>query len=505
MKKKENRARIYGKMMLLEGGMLLVPILCLLFYPKESKYFPFFVLPGFGSILLGSMVLKRKSGAERVKKEKGFDRKAGSSIVLFAWVYGFLIAAVPFAALKGYTPTQIIFETVSGFTTTGLSTLDVTSMPHIFLFYRSFLQFMGGLGFVLMMLVFIQGKDSMELYWAEGHTDKLMPSIGRTAQVIFGIYSIFFVLGVGMYLLCKMPLFDSILNTMCALSTGGFSNKLNSIAEYHSMPIESVTVFLMLIGTTNFSVLLLLLKGKWRKLLKVSEIRFLAVVVALSVPLMAFLLVTQNQYEVKEAVRLSFFNIFSAASTTGFATSSYQNWAPGAVGIMIVLMLIGGGAGSTAGGMKLSRVYVVLRCLWVNVEKKFSPERQIKNSYYVKASEEKSIISTEVAGEAFTYIGTYLLLYLIGTLALTTTADCSLSEAMFEFASSLGTVGLSIGITSAEANGGTLWILIGGMVLGRLEIFTVFLGLAQWFGRNTIQEKRCYWRKEEKKKKIQGI
>ncbi len=468
----DEKSSIYGKLMILEGMIILVPIICILFWKEEAGLIFAFLIPGSVSVLAGFIICKLfVSDGKEKWKEKSW------TIVLFAWVYGFFIATIPFLALNGYSLTQVIFESVSGFTTTGLSVLNVTTMPHIFLFYRSFLQFVGGVGFVMMMLVFIQGKASMLLYSAEGHPDKIMPSIGKTARAIVGMYSAFLVIGTIMYCVVGMPLFDSIIHTMCALSTGGFSNKLNSIGEYNSFAIELVTIFLMLLGTTNFAVLLLLVRGKWKQFFKVSEMRFLGILILVFVPLLSYFLVIQNSYGITGALRTSLFNAFSALSTTGYATCSYSDWGAGALGIMILLMLIGGGIGSTAGGLKLSRVYLVLRMIIFNIKTKISSEHRVITMYYGKPSDEKCRIGKNVLDEAANYILLYLLVYIVGVLALCASSDCGLAEAMFEFASALGTVGLSIGITSYTANAATLWIEIAGMVLGRLEIYTIFIGI----------------------------
>lgn len=472
---KNTKSNVYGIMMMMEGAMLLFSLVVIPFYPEETVYIPYFAVPGGVSILLGRLLFMKNKTLRAI-----FQGNESSRVVLFSWGYGFFLSAIPFCGLKEYRWSQILFESVSGLTTTGLSVLDVEGMAHIYLFYRSFLQFLGGVGFVMMILVFIQDKDSMEMYSAEGHPDKLMPNIGMTAKVILLMYSGFLVIGTVLYVISGMPLFDSVLHTMCALSTGGFSNRLASIGAYDSVKIEIVTVLLMLIGTTNFAALLLLLRRKFKQFGKVSEIRFLAVLVVIFVPLLTVFLMCQNGYASGDAFRLSFFNAFSALSTTGYATCDYSTWGAGAIGIMVLLMLIGGGAGSTAGGIKLSRVYLVLRRFFYQVERRFVPERQVRNLYYVKPVEGRTQIKGKVLEEAETYMRMYLLLYVCGVLLLTVTAGCTLTEAMFEFASALGTVGLSIGVTSPSANDATLLVEIAGMILGRLEIFTVFLGIAGW-------------------------
>ena len=242
---------VMGKMMILEAAILLVPLLVRPFYRVEAGLAWQFLLPAAVGMALGLLVCRGK------KRKISTNR-----LVAFAWLYGFILAAVPFWLYGNVTPVQALFESVSGFTTTGLSVLNVEATPHIFLFYRAFLQYVGGLGFVMMMLLFVQEEDSAQLYQAEGHPDRLMPNIGKTAKVIGRMYGFFLLVGTLLYTLSGMPFFDSLVHAMCALSTGGFSNRLDSIGAYHSLPVEWITILLMLIGTTNFSLLLLLFRGR---------------------------------------------------------------------------------------------------------------------------------------------------------------------------------------------------------------------------------------------------
>ena len=224
----------------------------------------------------------------------------------------------------------------------------------------------------------------------------------------------------------------------------------------------------MLIGTTNFSLLLLLFKGRIRDFCKSSEIRFLGGLVLITVPVLSGFLVAGGK-TVKEGLRLSIFNAFSALSTTGYATDSFNEWSECALAVMILLMVIGGGLGSTAGGIKLARVCILMKNLVRNVRKKMVPDRTVLLTYYHKGTE-KELLENEQIEEASTYAGCYILIYILGTVLLTFFSGCTLVQGAFEFASSLGTVGLSIGVT----NFSTFLIEIVGMVLGRLEIFVIF-------------------------------
>lgn len=455
-----------GKMMVLEGCILFVPLLVLPFYRKEVVLSWQFLLPGMVSVVLGILFCHGKK-----------KKLCSSQLVVFAWMYGFVLAAVPFWLYGNVTLIQALFESVSGFTTTGLSVLNVETTPHIFLFYRGFLQYVGGLGFVMMMILFIQEKDSAELYQAEGHPDKLMPTIGKTAKVIAMMYGFFLIVGTALYTMFGMSFFDSIVHTMCALSTGGFSNRLESIGYYHSLPIEWITILLMLIGTTNFSLLLLLFRGRFKEFTKASEIRFLAGLTVIAVPIMTLFL-AKSGISLGHSAELSLFNAFSALSTTGYSTCSYSKWPQTALAIMILLMVIGGGIGSTAGGIKLGRVCKLMKNLIWNIKKKLLPERTVTLMYYSKGTEKELLERTQVE-EASTYAQTYLLIYVVGTIALTFFSGCTLLEGAFEFASALGTVGLSIGITNATTSSVCLLIEIIGMILGRLEIFVLLQAFAK--------------------------
>lgn len=314
-----------------------------------------------------------------------------SLTVLFAWGWGVWIGALPFIISGQLTVVQGLFEAVSGWTTTGLSVIDVQATPVIYLFHRSFMQYCGGLGFIMVMILFISSKQSMKLYSAEGHPDRIMPNIKKTAQVIFIIYNICLVFGTIAYRIAGMTWFDGICHGMCSLSTGGFSTKLNSIGEYDSLPIELITIILMLIGTTNFAALILLARGKVRSFSKVSEVKFMFLLLAVFIPPTAISLSQELDISFLEGLRKAMFDIVSAMSTTGYSTMSYAQWAHFAIGVLILMMVIGGGIGSTDGGIKLSRVYLMFRMAGSNIKRKLSPARNVEAPQYIRASGKEPI------------------------------------------------------------------------------------------------------------------
>lgn len=482
MKKTFSNCSTVGKLMVLVGLFILAPLAVLPWYPGELPYWWHFAVPGGGSALLGLLVCIFGKGDSEGSASWRSSMGQSSLTVLFAWGWGVLMGALPFTLSHQLTVVQSLFEAVSGWTTTGLSAIDVSVTPQIFLFHRSFMQYCGGLGFIMVMILFISNKHAMGLYSAEGHPDKIMPNIKKTAQAIFIIYNICLVLGSVAYRIAGMTWFDGICHAMCSLSTGGFSTKLGSIGEYDSLSIEIITIVLMIIGTTNFAALLLLAKGKVGAFFRVSEVRFMFLVFLVFIPITAFSLATGMGMGWGESFRRSSFDIVSALSTSGYCSMSYAEWPALAVGMMILAMLIGGGIGSTAGGIKLSRVYLLLRMAGSNIRKRLTPSCTVEAPSYMKATG-KEPIDRDLAEDTTGFVICYLCIYLTGSLLITLTADCSLTQAMFDFASSIGTVGLSIGITGPGTDAGTLIIEMVGMLMGRLEIFIVLVGITFGFGK----------------------
>lgn len=473
MKRSITRVSNVGRLTVLIGLLLLAPLLVLPFFPGDVRFAAAFLVPGGGSILLGLALCLRVRVYPMSMQEAAHH---GNLLVLYIWLYGCLAGALPFVLGGRLTFVQALFEAVSGWTTTGLSVMDVTITPPIFLFYRSFMQFCGGLGFVMIMMTFVQGRMGMLLYNAEGHPDKLMPTLRETVRTIVLMYMAFLSVGVAAYVLCGMPLFDAVLHTMGALSTGGFSNQPESIGAYRSVAIEGVTVVLMLVGTTNFAILLLIVRRKWRDAFRCSEVRFLGALLAVFVPVTALVLMTGLYMSLGEGIRQALFNIVSALSTTGYATMSYERWPQAALGIMILMMLIGGGAGSTAGGIKLSRTLIMLKASFAELRARVSPEHEVRTPFIVRAQGKTPVEGAMLRATAG-FVTLYLMLFAAGTLLLCMTESAPLASCMFEFASSLGTVGLSIGLTGPSTCAATLLVEIAGMLLGRLEIFLVFTGL----------------------------
>lgn len=465
-----------GSVSMVIGCILLIPLIMLLAYPQEAGEAKYFIIPGTLCIAAGYFLYHMGGGQYKWKNFK--DKE--NAIVTLSWVMVICFSSIPFLLTGKYNFTQAIFECTSGYSTTGLSVVDVTKASHLFLFFRSVMLFVGGIGLVLVVITVLSDRYGMKLFEAEGHSDKMVPNLLQSARVIFLIYSGYIAGGTILYMAFGMHWFDALNHAIAAISTGGFSTKAESIGYYHSTGIEVVTMVLMFLGGTNFMVHLALLKGKFRKVYTDCEFRFSLFVYPLAAVLLAVLAGYPLAGKMSEGVRMGLFQAISAMSTTGFQTvDSFNSWSPPMLFILIILMMAGGGAGSTAGGIKQYRVCIAAKEILWNFKKRIVNKRVIIPQKITRCGEE-----IEVDPERYRSNIDFLFLYFIflgiGTMIFTC-FGYSVQDSMFEMSSSLSTVGLSVGITGYDAHPVILWTSTIGMFLGRLEIYIVFITAARTY------------------------
>lgn len=457
-----------GTMLIGVGITLLMPLLIIPIYRNELNEIWCFVIPSILVIIIGYIMRSRMKHSE----EATLTLQEGGIIVVLAWFLTVIFSALPFILSGQLNFTQAIFEAVSGWTTTGLSVVDVTKTSHVFLLWRSIMQFLGGAGLAVVMLSSIIGPHGLGLYNAEGRSDKLLPNIAKSTKLIMTIYTGYVLAGTVLYIIAGMPWFDSINHSIAALSTGGFSTKPESIGAYDSVAIELITIILMLIGTINFAAHYVLLKGEIKKFFKIGEIKFMFFLLSFAIPIVSYFSLSKLFGSTGKVIRVGIFELVSALSTTGFSTVGYGDWDNFAIFGMIILMIIGGGAGSTAGGLKQYRVYIMLKSLIWDIKGYLLPKNVIRQNY-VNRPEGKYYVTKNHILEISNFATLYMITYAIGV-GILLLNGYPLKDSMFEFASSLGTVGLSVGITSPDAPGIVLWTETIGMMLGRLEFIVVF-------------------------------
>jgi trk system potassium uptake protein len=465
-----------GFVWLITGLIIILPATAVFFYPDQITAVWGFIGPGSLLALAGFLLWWWLAPANPAS----LTLTEGAVIVVLVWFAAILVGTVPFLLVESLTITQAVFESTSGWTTTGLSVIDVTTASPLTLLYRSLIQFVGGAGFAIIMLTLLLGPAGKGFTGAEGRGEQLEPHVRRSANLVIRLYLAYAVVGVlGLYL-AGMDWFDALNHAFTALSTGGFSTQVDSIGHWNNPIIEAFVIFLMLLGTTNFLTSYALVQGKFRAVLNHSEFRLMGVLLLVGLPLM-LLLVTLGLYPTTEqAVRVALFDTVSAISTTGFSTVAYTNWP--AVGwlFFIVLMLVGGGGGSTAGGIKQFRIYILLKSAVWEVRRLLWPAGTIREPDMWQADHHYFLSDKDIR-QAGSLVCLHLAAFLLLSLVIAA-HGYSLQDSLFEAASTVSTVGLSVGVTAADAPVSVLWAQIVGMLLGRLEYLVVIIGIIKIAG-----------------------
>ncbi len=468
----KNAIHIFGTLLLLAGGFPLLALLALPFFPNEGRYALAVAVPALAAMVTGALVR-----LVRPTREHRLTLQQSALLVVGLWVVIPLFTSFTFVLTGFLSFPQALFEALSGWTATGMTMLDVSTTPHVLLLLRSLTQFLGGVGLVLVVVAAMSDSYGMRLYGSEGHTDKLMPNLARSAQTILVLYTSSLAAGTIAYRIAGMPWFDAINHTMTALSTAGFSTQPDSIGHYDSLAIEIITIVLMMIGATPFAAHLLLLGRRLRVFARVGEIRFAVLLVAGLVVLTTVVALAEYYGSFWRGLRFATFNIVSAMTTTGFDTASIVTWPSFAFVALIVVMVMGGHAGSTAGGVKVGRIYLLARMFVWNIGRAFRPERS-RNELAMNGPAGKVFVTNELYSKAADYFFGYVTLMTIGT-AIVAAHGYSLKYSFFEVTSALGTVGMSTGIASPDAPGGVLWTLMVAMLIGRLEFYVVFVAVVK--------------------------
>ena len=417
------------------------------------------------------------------KTEKRLGKREGYIIVALVWIVFSLFGMLPFY-LSGAIPTitDAFFETMSGFTTTGSSILtDVETLSHGLHFWRALTHWLGGMGIIVLSLAILPffGIGGMSLYTAEatGATyEKLRPKIRDTAKLLWGIYVLLTAVEALCLSLLGMDVFEAICHSFSTLATGGYSTRNAGMAAFSPAIQYVVTIFMFLAGI-NFSMLYFLFKGKFNRLKEDEELHwYVGAVVVLTVVMTLGLLFLDKSYpatDVEKAFRDSEFVVVTLMTTTGFSGVDYTLWHPLLLCIAIFLLFTGASAGSTAGGMKWSR----LAFMFKNVRCEF--KRLIHPNAIIPVRMNGKVVNSSVANGIVAFLFVYMVTVLLGTIVFTF-FGLPLSEAFGAAATSIGNVGPGLGLSGPAGNFALMpvpvkWIMSFFMLLGRLELFTVLL------------------------------
>ena len=456
--------------MLIESAFLLLPFLVGLLYGEQEAF----------AFLIAAVLCAAVGVLPVLKKPKNsvFFVKEGFVAVALCWISLSFFGALPFL-FSGEIPsfTDAIFETVSGFTTTGSSILsDVEALSHASIFWRSFTHWIGGMGVLVFLLAILPmaGGSHMNLMKAESpgpSVSKLVPKTQYTALILYGLYIVLTLIQFVLLLCGGMHPFEAITTTFGTAGTGGFGIKNDSIAGYSPYVQWVVGIFMVLFGI-NFNVYFLLLLRRVKQALFGEELRtYLGIVIG------ATLLICANIHQSNgvfgEELRHAFFQVASIITTTGYATADFDAWPIFSQVILMLLMFIGASAGSTGGGIKVSRVIILFKSARQEIRRYFYPNRVTKIRLEGKVIDEEVIRTTSV------FFVTYALLCALSTLLVSFDAK-DMTTAFTAVIATINNIGPGLAAVGPTQNFGffsdfTKWVLIFNMLVGRLELFPMLL------------------------------
>lgn len=463
--------RIVGRISGMLAVILLIPSSVSLIY-KES-------IRGFAAaILIAAALCVFCYFITRNKTIRMFSKEGFASVAL-SWIVLSFIGAVPFV-VEGAIPNYVdaLFETISGFTTTGASILeDVESMSRGLLFWRSFTHWIGGMGILVLMMAVLPTSEQYSMYIMRaevpGHeAGKLVPKVQNSSLILYLIYVFLTLLEIVLLLFGNMPLFDAVVHAFGTAGTGGFGIKAASIGAYNSAYIDVVISVFMLLFGTNFNLYFLLLLKKAGAVIRNEEFRLYILIVAASTLLIA-VNITSLYDDFITALRYSFFQVSSIITTTGFATADFNLWPQFSKVLLVLLMMIGACSGSTAGGIKVSRVLILLRAGNSEIKHMLRP-----NSYSSVQLNGKRVDRRVIHG-----VLVFFLLYMLITLgsALALSLENYDAETIFtSVIACISNVGPGLGLAGPVENfafysDASKLLLSLCMLMGRLEIFPILM------------------------------
>jgi len=462
---------ITGWVFILLGIVLLLPVLVAFIY-KEQAWSSFFIT-SIISTLIGVLFVMRKPKNQKIYAKEGF------SIVAISWIILTIMGALPFVFSQEIPSIfDAIFESASGFTTTGASVVtDLDALSKSILFWRSFMHWLGGMGvlvFIIAVIPLIGGGQNMHLMRAESPgpmVGKLMPKLRSTPMILYGIYFGMTVLEIILLVLGKMPLFDAILNSMATAGTGGFSMSNAGMSIYNNYCQFIISIFMILFGV-NFNVYFLILGRKFKQALKNEEVRCYISIIIISVVIIAINIsgYFDNMFM---AFHHALFQVASIMTTTGFSTVDFDLWPQLSKTILIILMFIGACAGSTGGGIKVSRFLIICKDSLNELSMLIHP-RSVK---IVKMDGKK--IEKKTFHNICAYLFVYMIIFVISVL-LVSLDNYDFSTNFSSVAATLNNIGPGLSLVGPATNYGFLSdfskiVLSFDMIAGRLELFPILI------------------------------
>lgn len=461
---------ILGYILKIEGALLLLPCLVGAIY-REKQAFAYLIVAGLCA-LCGVLLSLRKP------KSTVFYLKEGCAATALSWIFLSLFGCLPFI-ITGEIPsfTNALFETVSGFTTTGASILaDVESLSRCSLFWRSFTNWIGGMGVLVFLLAIVplSGGSHINLMRAESpgpSVGKLVPKLRTTARILYIIYLGMTVIQILFLLAGGMPLLDSLMTSFSTAGTGGFSSKNTGFTDYSPYIQWVVTIFMILFGI-NFNAYYLILFRKFRKALSMEEVRCYLIIIIAAIAIIFFEL-WDNTMGAFEALTHSSFQVASIITTTGFSSADFNNWSQACKTVLVLLMFTGACAGSTGGGIKISRIVILIKTVAKELGSYIHP-KGIK-----KIKMDKKPLEHEVVRSVNVYFITFMIIF-AASVFLVSLEGKDLITNFTAVIATLNNIGPGLELVGPTQNFDCFgifskFVMIFDMLAGRLELFPLLI------------------------------
>lgn len=465
--------RVLGIILIIESSFML-PSLFMSIKEGQNIFNSFLITIIIGYSLGALLALKNKNSKEVKTRE-------GLAIVSLGWLIASLVGALPLFLSKS-VPNYIdgLFEIVSGFTTTGASVIsNVELLPNSILFWRSLTHWIGGMGILVFTVALLPalGIGGFQIFKAESPgpiAGKIAPKIKDTAKILYKTYFIVTLLEIIFLLFGGMNLFDSLVYTFGTVGTGGFATKAKSVGHYNSTYIHLVIGTFMIMSGVNFSLYYSLFKGKIKDINKNEELKWYLGIVFFATLFIGLNLFFNNYNSLGISLRDSYFQVGSLMTTTGYSTANFDLWPSFSKGILFLLMIIGGSAGSTAGGIKVIRLVVIFKLIKREFIKIYHPRAIVP----IKVNDE--IVNRDVVEHIAGFLALYLIIFAVSTL-LVSLENVDLITASSSVIATLSNIGPGFGLVGPMESFAffkpiTKLLFTFLMLLGRLEIFT-FLAL----------------------------
>ena len=461
--------KLVGRILILESAAMVVPMAVALLYRESPLPFIYAILImaacGFGLSVLPA-------------KQQFFTREGFVAVGLI-WIFTGLAGALPFIFSGWFaTPIDAIFESCSGFTTTGSTILtDIEALPKGILFWRAFTHWMGGMGVLVLATAIVPKLGIRSHYLTQAETpgpvfSKLVPKQSQTSKILYTMYFALTALEVVCLKLAGMPLYDALIHSFSTAGTGGFSNRNASVGAYASVSIDIIITVFMLLFSVNFAIYFLLLTKKWREALQSDELRFF-----LGVVFGATAIITLSNLRVYssiwESLRYTVFQVASIISTTGFGTADFVLWPQFSQLIIILLMFCGASAGSTGGGMKCSRVLLLLRSIRREIHRITHP----RSVEVVKL--DGKLVSESTLHSLLVFVGAYVTTVFVAALIISLDGE-SFAVSFSAALTCVSNVGPGLEVIGpsgsfAAFSGLSKAVMSLCMIIGRLEILPILV------------------------------